>query len=72
MGIIEDFDDLDLPEYETPWFSASKGLDWINSLCRALESQDSGLSIDSDLLEHESVLSKAKDVNAKWNLELDV
>jgi len=72
--LMEEFDNIELPEQKVKWFAAKDGIDWIDSLIKKLQTEPLNFPSEpviQDLYEYKEVLINAEKVVARWHLELD-
>ena len=72
--LMEDFDDIEIPEQEILWFDAQDGIDWVTALLEKIESKRPSFAneaIIEDLREYLEVFKNIKTVDTKWHLEID-
>ena len=70
-------EDIELPEGEgEQWFTADEGIAFVTALTEHIKANPDTLSnpqgVLEDLAEYADVFEKAKDIGAKWHLNLDI
>lgn len=72
---LENDDNIsDAPEQEEVWFDPEKGIEWVETLTSALQTQSPDfLNTDliGELLEYKDVLRKTQKAGLLWHLEMD-
>lgn len=74
MGTDPDtIEGMQLPEQE--WYDPQEGLDWVEQVSNHIRSNPSSVKnakgVLADLDEYRTVLAQAKQVGARWNLQVD-
>ena len=72
--LMEDFDDIEIPEQEILWFDAQEEIDWVTTLLEKIESQRPNFATEAiieDLREYLEVFKNMENVDTKWHLEID-
>lgn len=68
-----DIEGMELPEQK--WYDPQEGLDWVDRVSAHIRSNPTSVKnaqgVLADLDEYRKVLSQAKQVGAKWNLQVD-
>jgi hypothetical protein len=69
-------DDVEIPQQPVKWFSANEGLSFIEALTSHVRANPTSVkdqsSVLADLAEYLEVFGKAKEIGAKWHLNIDV
>jgi len=70
-------EDIELPEGEgQQWFTPEEGLAWVSALASHIKANPTSVTEPQgcldDLAEYAEVLNKAKEIGAKWHLNLDI
>ncbi len=72
--LLDEIEEVDMPEQEEVWFSAKAGVSWLNRLLDVLDNTHAPFADEAvieDLEGYLSVLELAAEAGVRWHFEMD-